>query len=141
MGIDDVKWRAGTPEQVKRILAAAMNSQARIRLFIGDPDTGRDWCEELQTMGYVGYSGGIDRVPLLMPTRRSRYGPQIDTDNVLKIKIGGRVVYQHSRYQVPELEVRGCEVLRDGAVCARFKTTAKAESWARFMRGEVDRWG
>ena len=136
-----IHWCEGTPDQVKRVLVGAMNNRQRVRLFLGDPDTGRDWCEEMETMGYIGVSSGRLKVPILLPTKRSRFGPQISTDRVLKIKIEGRIVYQSPRYQVPELEVRGREVLRDGQVIARHKSESKAQSWVRFMRGDIDRWG
>ena len=70
-------------------LAALAGTDRRVRLFLGDPETGRDWGEENDVTGYVGRSTGPSKVPLLLATRRSMGGGAILVDCVLRMLVDG----------------------------------------------------
>lgn len=124
-------------------LAALAGTDRRVRLFLGDPETGRDWGEENDVTGYVGRSTGPSKVPLLLATRRSMGGGAILVDCVLRMLVDGRETYRHPLYTAPVWEsregtepTRPCEVWRDGKVNARFESPAARERWLAFMRGD-----
>lgn len=91
-------YHADTPQKVKDILENAIHTGRRLRLFLGDTKTGRDWCEEHDNIGYIGRSGGTERVPILLNNSRSRGGGHILDHCIIKITEGGRVLYQHPKY-------------------------------------------
>lgn len=138
----------GTDPEVQRILEETRLSRTRIRVYYGDPDTGRDWLEEHNVTGYVGRSTGTKKIPILVHNKKSLGGMGLLTHRILKIKTskGGRVLYQHPLYQVPNLEVeksleRGAianplpyAVIRDKqVVVARFTSRSKAEHYVKKM--------
>jgi len=87
-----------TPERVKQILESELHSHNRIRLFYGDKETGRDWNEEYQTMGYISRSGGSKPIMILVNNVCSYGGGAILTDCIVKITKNGRTLYQHPNY-------------------------------------------
>ena len=147
-----------TPPDVVRALDAAMESRARVRLFLVDSVTGRDWGEEKDVTGRVGRSTGWKKTALLIPTERSTGGPAILADCVVRLVVAGREVYRHQGYSVPTYLIRpigaddtcGRTNLRaegythsvartDGGAdqtVANFKSEAAAVRWVKFMRGE-----
>lgn len=103
---DDNIMNINDKEQIKvnHVLLNARDSHMRIRVFYGDPETGRDWCEEFDTIGYVGKSTGKEPVPLLIPFRNSLGGSPINTEHILKITLScnpKEVLYQHPNYKKP----------------------------------------
>ena len=144
----------GTDEAVKATLRYSIRADVRLRLFYGDPDTGRDWCEEYDVMGTIGRSTGVMKVPLLIHNRRSMGGGAILTANILRIISikSRRELYRHPKYQMPEFEIvpetetglieKGYHfiVKRDSDNVARFQNEEKAQNFIKFMRGEVFRY-
>lgn len=152
-----------TDPKVERILQRAINANPTVvlRLFYGDVQTGRDWCEEWSVVGAIGRTGGIYKVPLVLEALRdsngertfAKYGDSINTKSVLRIidVDSGRELYRHESYQVPEFEVRASvgtaaaagldfSVIRleaDGTQpnVANFKTRYQADDYIAFMRG------
>jgi hypothetical protein len=150
-------FHADTPADVRRIIRQHVHSGKRLRLFYGDPTTGRDWLSEFETFGTIGASTGSLRVPLLIDRSQS-YGAPISGDNVLRIQHDGRDLYTHPLYHLPLLTVRPVdsatraafatdkhtrdlthEVLAGATVHARFKSEARALRWCEYMRGERGR--
>jgi hypothetical protein len=144
-----------TPEVVVDRLEDARLNHYRIRIFLGDPKTGRDWGEENDIIGYIGRSGGSIQVPLLLANRRSIGGGAILDECIVKIMVGRWTVFQVPRYKCGEYEVKQTvtvpvsnddqeafeqgylwKVLKNGETVARFKRNAAAERWAAFMKGE-----
>lgn len=145
-----------TPDRVVDILTAAIQArrQYRLRLFLGDPETGRDWGEEYDVIGYIGRSGGHIKIPLLLPNATSVYGLGLLDHRILRIVDvqTKRTVYQHPLYQLPKYELGACPpkigavnmadegytagVYREGENIANFKTEDQARRWIAFMRGE-----
>lgn len=145
-----------TPDRVVDILTAAIQArlQRRFRLFLGDPETGRDWGEEHDAIGYIGRSMGRIKIPLLIHNQRSYGGPGLLDHRIVKIVDvqTKRTVYQHPLYQLPAYTLGTCPpkigaidmtaegytvgVYRDGENIANFKTEDQARRWIAFMRGE-----
>ena len=115
-----------TPIKVMEILNDAYRNGKRVRVFYGDRETGEDWCEVYDTIGYVGKSTGIRPIPLLIKTTRSSGGGAILADSSVKIAIDKKVVYQQDNYFLP-LE------LKDGKL---YNTTRS--DWEYYSREDND---
>lgn len=152
-------FHAETPAAVRLILENARLRGERLRLFYGDVETGRDWLEELDTMGTIGRSTGRIQVPLLIRNRRSSGGPAILDHCIVKIMRGRDVLYQAANYHQGELRFQErplfglpadrreyrWAVMRDdgpagpgprgGGVFARFKSEKQAIMFIEFLQG------
>lgn len=150
-GFKDTWFDSRTPEAVRKVLERARKSGQTLRLFLGDPQTGRDWAGEFELIGKIGRSGGITKVPLLLSDGENFGGAILDAC-ILKIMSvpDGKVLYQHELYQLPELEIfeknftSGGKtythgVRRDGAEVACFTSYGKAAQYIAFMHGECFR--
>lgn len=115
-----------TPIKVMEILNDAYRNGKRVRVFYGDRETGEDWCEKYDTIGYVGKSTGIRPIPLVIKTSRSIGGGAFLTDCIVKITIDKKVVYQQDNYFLP-LE------LKDG----RLYNTTRSD-WEYYSREDND---
>jgi hypothetical protein len=139
-----VYYRDTTPPEVVLQIERARECGHRIRLWLGDTKTGRDWMEEWDVVGTVGCSMGPIKSPLLLRTSRSISGGIISTDAIVRLFANGREVYRHPKYRVPKITVGYDPNAGDhrwyarvnGKHHARFKTEASALRWAAFMRGE-----
>jgi hypothetical protein len=96
--VDGVSFYEGTNESVINILLDAIKNKYRIRIFLGDAESGTDWCETFDTMGTVGLSYGPTKVPLLIHSIRSTGGDAILTDSIVKITRNKKVIYKHPNY-------------------------------------------
>lgn len=140
----DVDAAPGAIEALERARA----SGARVRLFYGDPKTGKAWPEESDVVGTIGRSMGAGptpmRVPLLIRSSRSRGGGAISTGSIVAIMTApGRFAYRHPSFDPGAWSVTGsgkagykAAAWRDGELQARFETFEKADRFAAFMRGE-----
>jgi hypothetical protein len=72
----------GTDPRVQKVLEKYRQSEKLIRIFYGDPQTGRDSCEEWDVVGRIGRSGGLMKVPLLLADGEN-FGGSILTERVL----------------------------------------------------------
>ncbi len=105
-----ISFDKSTPDQVCRILANYCgNRSQRVRIFLGDTTTGKDWCEVYDTIGYIGRSTGTVKIPLLVHSSRSLGGGAILDHCIVKITIDKRTVYQHQNYHCP-IEKRGSTI-------------------------------
>jgi hypothetical protein len=91
----------GTPPEVQRILEDARRTGDRLKLTLGDRETGRDWGGRPE-VGGIGRSGGILKTPLLVSNRRSMGGGAILTDCIVKIEtsVGSRRLWAHPTFHV-----------------------------------------
>jgi len=146
-------YHAETPQAVISALESARVGNYRIRIFLGDTNTGKDWGEENDVIGYIGRSMGRIKIPLLIHNTRSTGGGGILDHCIVKIMKGKRTVYQHPKYDGGAYTIRDidntyngrvykAEVLRDGECAANFQHgrtfTARraAERYVAFMKGE-----
>ena len=133
-----------TPLKVQKILEQARVNNQRLRIFLGDPDTGVCWLEEHDVVGYIGRSMGTMRIPLLIHNQRSHGGGAILTDCIVRILDSNcKELWRHVYYQVPDLKVASdstfpkypWQTFNQGGTIARFATQEKANHWVSFMQG------
>jgi len=136
-----------TPTKVRRALEDARKEGTRVRLYSGDPRTGRDWLDEFDTIGTIGRSTGILKVPLLVA--EGEIGELAILDHcIVKIESidDGRILYEHPKYNLPTFEIRTesgepdgvpyC-VYADGNCHSRHRTYADAAGLLAFLSGVV----
>lgn len=146
--VEGTFFHAETPFEVVVSLRAAWRGKQRIRLFLGEPETGLDWNEESDVIGYLGRSMGPIKVPLLLKTCRSDGGPALLDHCIVKLTdVGGHVFWQHPNYHCRTFSIEPSDlpafvaaVKRDGEIIARFKKSGQAEKWVAFLRGERASW-
>lgn len=141
--VNDTHYDKRTPTEVIDVLEHARQTSLVVRVHYGDTETGRDWLEEHYTIGAVGRSCGVVKVPLLVPHGHNG-GDAIRAQYIVKIRSGSRVLYEHPTYHHGEvsvhpinLRVDGCsyrgEVRIDGKAHARFDSMEGALRWVRKM--------
>jgi len=133
-----------TPRQVCEVLEVIRKRGEKIRVFYGDPKTGRDWNQEQDVIGHIGRSIGPMKVPLLLDDEDGVGGmAMLDHCLVRIIRIeDGKEQYRHPSYHLRHFEaVAGddprypMKVLADGADYAFFKTEGEAYLWLAFIMG------
>lgn len=140
----DTQFDPDTHMMVKLYLEAYRKTGAKVRLFFGDVDTGRDWLSEHDVLGRISRTTGPLKAPILVEENDSG-GGIILSACVLKIVdvTSKELIWQHPNYQEPSFDVKesstvanyAAEVWVDGACHARFKSVEKANNWKDFMRG------
>lgn len=151
---DEKTWfDARTPKKVQRILEDARKSNDKMRIFMGDTETGRDWMDEYDTIGRIGRSMGPMKSPLLVAD--GEYGgPALLTHCIVRIIniTTGEECYRHPKYHTPKMELSEAahyDVVdgythcvkvesKDGVMetHANFKSQAEAAHWLAFMSGQ-----
>ncbi len=147
-GIRSPTWFAeGTSPKVIRVLEQCRNSGNTVRVWFGDPATGRDELSQFEVYGRSGRSGGTIRAPLLCTETYG--GGMIFTDRILRIVDvrSRKELYRHRKWHLPEIELRpnpdpstraegyAVEALVEGRTYARFRDTADAAYWLAMMAG------
>ena len=69
--MENMWFNTNTPIKVMETLVDANKHYRRIRVFYGDVNTGKDWCETFDTIGYIGKSTGQIKIPLLVKNSNS----------------------------------------------------------------------
>lgn len=100
--------------QVNQVLQRYLHKDVRIRLFLGNPETGEQWLEEYDIQGYVGKSCGSQPIFILLNNRRSDGGPAISVSSVIRITVDKRNVFQVSNYRKPQLAIQPCDIKANG---------------------------
>lgn len=155
--VNGTSYHEKTPQAVIDVLERALQSHRssqgepiRVRLFLGDTETGRDWCEIYDIIGQIGASTGKVSVPLLIKRSDSIAGGAILDHCIVKITIDKEVVYQHSKYHIGELKIKEADdnkkangythtVYRDGENMANFKSPEKAQRYIDFITGKSNK--
>ena len=98
-----------TPDGVIRVLESLRGTSQRVKIYLGDRETGRDWMEEDSKIGKIGRSSGQIKIPILLSNVQSTGGGSILDDCIVKIVTSPsssvRVLYQHPRYHQPEMKI------------------------------------
>ncbi len=130
-----------TPLAVREILELARRSRIRLKIYLGDADTGRDWMEESDKFCYVGRSAGEKPIPLAIASSRSCGGGAILDHCIVRIVQNGRDLYRHPKYHQSKMEIYNAagikdypivkdlpwEMKLDGKLHARFKNERSAK--------------
>lgn len=149
--VNETAYHAETSDQVIQWLETSRQRNQRIRIFLGDTKTGRDWMEEHDIIGHIGRSMGPKKVPLLINNIRSTGGSAIIDHCIVRITTkdsSGKIqdVYRHPNYHLPtftiqasgheEVPVGVWEVGSPMENAANFKDREQAKRWIAFIKGE-----
>ena len=131
-------------ETLEEVLNKLYKNQKRVRIFYGDPQTGKDWCELHDTQGVVSRSTGKTPVYLLVNRNSSLGGGAILVDNIVKITVNKQAVYEVDTYQMPTFEIEGnpftgFSVYRGNELFFTNKDRLKCENLVKFLQGERNR--
>jgi hypothetical protein len=141
-------YKESTPEKVKQILEKELRSCNRIRIFYGDKDTGLDWMEEHDTIGYIGRSAGETPIIILLNNNRPCGGGAVLTDCIVKITKDHTVLYQHPNYHYNKLSLgnpidsnfQEAVYQEDNnnslELIAQFERINQGKRWIDFMEGK-----
>jgi hypothetical protein len=142
------------PKAAAIALATVYQTGRRVRIFVGDLETGTQWLEDWHVIGRIGRSAGNVKIPLLINNRRSHGGDPLN--NVIRVVdvTSGQDLYRAENYRLPVLTeyeldkplhtsdgytlTHGVKLgrLSDGNVVARFTSKAKAQAWIGWQHGE-----
>lgn len=102
--VNGTTYHDDTPDRVIEILEMVRGNGTRIQVCLGDRETGKDWEEKYDVVGYVGRSCGEIKVPLLIHNSRSIGGGAIPDHCIVKVmkSKGKRVLWQHPKYHKGE---------------------------------------
>jgi len=155
--VHGTSYHDDTASDVIRVLERARLNEWRLRLFLGDRETGHVWLEENDVIGRIGRSWGPVKVPILLHNRRSTGGGAILDHCILRIvkTSDKRELYRHPDCDmgifwtdqptedmfpdVPELKVRVRHRYRNETEwknVANFTTWKKAGHYTSFMVGK-----
>lgn len=144
--INGTAYHVETPDVVVKLLETYRRNGTRVRLFFGDAETGRDWLEELDTIGTIGRSMGKIKVPLLVKNDRSSGGGALLDHCIVRITVDKQDVYRHPKYHQGEITKEPiCEpahpnltmaVYIDGKCHAAFQTAQQTDRFIAFIKGE-----
>lgn len=143
--VNEFDFNEGTNIAVRNRLTELNRSRQRVRLYYGDTETGKSWCDEYETIGYIGKSTGIKPIPLMINNARSMGGTGILDHCIVGIQdvASKRFLYKHEKFDLGKWEVVASDssdypfaVKHDGKEHARFKTEKQASNYCKFMKGE-----
>lgn len=136
-----VHYHARTAPEVVKILEMARVSSLKVRLFYGDPETGKDWLEEHDVEGRLGNSMGPLKVPLLVAPGQIGGAPLLD-QCIVRIQVRGMEAWRHPNYHTGLLSLgptgvpsEPYGVLVDGAIRTRFKSETVRSKYIDFIHG------
>ena len=104
-----IAYESDTPEQLVKELEICRKNRVRIKVNYGDPETGKSWNEEHQTIGYIGLSRGREaRFPILVFNERSMGGGSLITGKILKLEAtnSGYVLYKADNFIPTVIEIK-----------------------------------
>lgn len=106
---DSTYYPEGTSDELIEILEKARFNRTRLKIYLGNAKTGKDWMEEDSKLGKIGRSMGPIKVPILIKTVHSHGGEVIPTNCIVKLVTSpsGIVLYQHPEYHQPKMEILG----------------------------------
>jgi hypothetical protein len=135
--VNGMAFDTRTPHKVCEVLSSLANHQPRerVRLWVGDTETGKPWAEEYDVMGYIGRRTGAYKIPLMVNNARSIGGGAILDHCVLKITRGGVTLYQADNFKMYDVRANGKQVFIDGVLHANCKDEKQAQRLAGFMAG------
>jgi hypothetical protein len=104
-----IAYNEKTNKQVIDALEYCRKNKIRIKLNLGDTETGKSWNEENCTTGRVGLSKGSEaRFPILVHNERSFGGSSILDNRILQIKEsnGKRIFYTAKNFIPSTFEIK-----------------------------------
>jgi hypothetical protein len=135
-----LNFHADTPKQVQDILTHLNMSKERVRLYYGDPVTGKSWLDEHDIYGTIGRSTGNVKVPLLIYDSRSISGAHILDHCIIRIDTKYRTLYKHPNFHTCEFAQHDNDVytVHNGIemIHARLDSSASATRYIAWLTGK-----
>jgi hypothetical protein len=133
-----------TPHEVRAILDTAIANRSRLRLWYGDTETGKQWNDEYDMLGYIGRSTGRIKIPLIIANSRSMGGPGILDNCIIAIATRpGVFAYKHPTLDLGKWTTGPAQSegyleasFKDGELIGQFKKPGQAARHCGFMTGE-----
>lgn len=137
--VNGTSYNNGTDEKLINVLERAKNNRTRIKVYFGDTETGKNWNEEHDTIGYVGRTSGQIKCLILVFNARSFGGGILSTDNILKVRTTkGSVLYTHPKFTQTTVEIEPSDkdgylfnTIVDGQLYGRHTNLKQAENLKR----------
>jgi len=98
--VGETYFKKETDEKIADLLNELIDSGQRVRIFYGDRRTGRDFCKRYDTIGYIRRTTGEVPQAILLKDKRGFDGVPIAEQNIVKITIRKKTVYQHPHYHI-----------------------------------------
>lgn len=138
------------PLKVCKVLSDYVNTSQRIRIFVGNPVTGKDECHEEAVLGYVTADRfGDKRVWFRPASSISDIDYRLSADDharIIRITVDKVDVYRHPKYHIGKITFglsgrfsTPYAVFIDGKDHGHFKTQEKAKKWADFIQGKSNK--
>ena len=150
--IQNEGWKYRENEKLWSVLSSLIHSGRRVRIWYGDIETGRSWCDEFEITGRIGRSAGRISFPIMVNNSRSCGGMALIDDRIIRIDVikEKRTLYKLDNFHVEDMKVyeifgnanykyqvaKLSEDSGEGEVQASFKTEQQAHNYVAFMRGE-----
>ena len=154
MGDTRTWFESNTPRKVRTIIENYRESRQFIRVFYGDPETGRDWMEEFGTTGIIGRSTGAMKVPLLLANNDDDGSSAMLVNNIVRLVdvASGLELYSVKNYHLLDLTIADSGSWDDPTCThgvwakegdeltnvANFQSYAKAAHFIAFISGECN---
>jgi len=133
---DSTYYDMETPDDLIEILERARTNRTRLKFYLGDIKTGKDWMEEDSKLGRIGRSTGPIKIPLLIKNVPSTGGGALLTQCIVKIVTSPErtVLYKHPKYYQPEMKILedgdgkySHAILIDGDIYSRHESLVSAK--------------
>lgn len=132
-----IAYHEETAQEVIKAMENCRQKRLRIKIYLGDPKTGKCWNEEHDIFGYIGLSKGYKAYfPILVYNARSFGGGSILDHCIVKIREakGTRTFYQAANFQEPIIEIKTStepgythELYINGEIYSRHKSERAAK--------------
>lgn len=93
-----LEFHPTTSPQVRSVLTSIYKSRVRVRLYLGDVNTGASWGETYDVWGYIGRSTGPRHIPILLHNTRSMGGGHILDHCIVAIRTKDKWLYKHPSF-------------------------------------------
>ena len=96
-----------TDDKLINILESCRIRGTRLKVYLGDKKTGRDWNEESDKYIKIGRSTGSIKIPLAISNSRSTGGGALMSSCIVKLidTSNNSILWQHKKYKTPKIEI------------------------------------
>jgi len=125
-----------TSDNLISILESARLTGKRLKVYLGDNKTGKDWKEETDRYIKIGRSAGSIKIPLAISSERSTGGGALLSHCIVKLvdTATNVVLYQHPKYKPLKFDIVKSDLpeyshnlIINGELYSRHKTESGAK--------------
>jgi len=121
---------------LKSVLDSLVNTKKRVRVWYGNPKTGKAFNEENENIGHVVTAPGFYNI--LLQSRRGTGGAILD-EYIVKIVDAKKktILWQHPDFSQATFTAEEKQVLANNLIFTKCENNQQAEKLAKFMNGEI----